>query len=203
MRISLARLCHCRGFSVTEASVILMGLSILSGLAAPAVHDYVEQAKMVKARHDVKTIGVTLVRLVNDVGTQGAASGWGAHDLLVGSGPIPAAGSGAVIAWTAPLDGSRVGHLDDHLVTNAAGYAASAGTARYGWRGAYIQERIGADPWGMRYSVNIASMRHPHADTIALSAGPDGVVTSPFVADGVATRGDDVAAVVTSASPLR
>lgn len=194
------RLIGSSGFSVTEAAIILTVMSILSGLAAPAVNDYVEQAKMVKARSDVKTIGVTLVRLLADVGAPGMRH-WSSYDLLVGPGTIPAVGRPDGAGWAA-AESDTVGHLDDHLVTNAAGYAA-ADAPRPAWRGAYLQDRMTTDPWGARYAVNIAAMAQPFADTVALSAGADGRVDTPFSFDGAAAGGDDLTAVVSSSGSLR
>lgn len=182
---------------------MLTVLSILSGLAAPAVNDYVEQAKMVKAQHDVKTLGVTLVRLFDDVGAAGAANGPATYDLLVGAGTAPLVAHPEGESWAADVAAEGVGLLDDHLVTNAAGYPASTGMFERGWRGAYLQDPVSVDPWGTRYAVNVANMRHPSNDTIVLSAGPDGRVETPFAADGVGTRGDDVTAVIASAGSPR
>jgi hypothetical protein len=87
-------LCHvlrsCRGFSATEVTTILTALSVLSGMAAPAVSDYVEDAKLIRARSDVRTLSVSLIRLFSDVGTERARrSAWAEHDLLVGAGEVP------------------------------------------------------------------------------------------------------------------
>lgn len=188
-----------QGFSITEAAIILTVLSILSGLAAPAVNDYVEQAKKVKARHDVQTIGVTLVRLFSDVGAVGTRY-WASYDLLVGPGETPAVGHPDAAAWAAAA-AETVGDLDDHLVTNTAGYDVRE-AAGLGWRGAYLQDRITPDPWGARYAVNIAAMQQQGADTIAHSAGGDGRIDTPFSFDGVGTAGDDITAVVSSSGSL-
>jgi hypothetical protein len=41
-------------------------------------------------------------------------------------------------------------------------------------------------------------MRSHYFDTVVLSAGPDGLVDSPFERDGLPTTRDDIAAVVAS-----
>ena len=202
MRIGGARLNCCRGFSVTEGATVLTFLSILSGLAAPAVNDYVEQAKMVKAQHDVKTIGVTLVRLFDDVGTAGAR-GWGRFDLLVGPGTAPDVTDSIAVRWAMPSTAPAVGFLDDHLVTNVARYETAEDRSANGWRGAYLQDRVSSDPWGTRYAVNVAAMQDPHSDTLTHSAGPDGRADTPFMFDGLATRGDDITGIVASTGSTR
>jgi hypothetical protein len=88
--------------------------------------------------------------------------------------------------------------LDDHLVVNEAGYSVVRGPSRLGWRGAYLQNPVQSDPWGHRYAVNIGVMRGHYFDTVVLSAGPDGIVDSPFERDGLPTTRDDIAALVAS-----
>src|SRR5687768_2818530 len=176
-----------RGFSVTEVTTILTALSILSGAAAPAVSDYVEEAKLIRARSDVRTIGISLVRLFSDVGGErDIEGGWGGYDLLVGGGAAPGAGTAAAVSWSA-VGGPRVGLLDDHLISNGPGYTARRATHRSGWRGAYLQDPVSADPWGHRYAVNVSTLKSRYLDTVVLSAGPDGVVDSPFERDGLPT----------------
>jgi hypothetical protein len=189
----------CRGFSATEVTTILTALTILSGVAAPAVSDYVEDAKLVRARSDVRTLAVSLVRLFNDVGgEQARRATWADHDLLVGAGDAPEAGSRSAQDWARANGSARVGHLDDHLITNQAEYRTRDGRALTGWRGAYLQDPVSSDPWGHRYAVNIAVMRGRHHDTVVLSAGSNGVVESPFEQDGLPMAGDDLVAVVSS-----
>lgn len=42
----------------------------MSGLAAPAVGDYVAQAQVVRARHDVRTLAVCLIQLFGDTASE-------------------------------------------------------------------------------------------------------------------------------------
>ena len=80
--------------------------------------------------------------------------------------------------------------MDDHLVTNMVGYRPRAeGPFAKGWSGPYV-DRVPTDPWGHRYAVNLgASGKGP---IIILSAGPDGVPETPFIAPGLRIGGDDV-----------
>ena len=189
---------ECGGYSVTEVTTILTALTILSGVAAPAVTTYVEDAKLVRASGDVRTIAISLVRLINDVGPErNREGGWATYDLLVGAGLTPAISSASGRGWAST--GAKVGTLDDHLIVNAPEYPARQPRAQFGWRGAYIQDPVAADPWGQRYAVNIAAMKSAAFDTVTLSAGPDGVVESVFERDGLPTAGDDVSSMVSSA----
>jgi hypothetical protein len=195
---SLACWRACRGYSVTEVTTILTALTILSGVAAPAVTTYIEDAKLVRARGDVRTIAISLVRLMNDVGPERAREGgWSTYDLLVGEGLAPSTGSADTRSW-ATAAGAKVGRLDDHLITNAPQYQVRQGRAQFGWRGAYIQDPVAADPWGQRYAVNVAAMASPAFDTVTLSAGADGTVESAFARDGLLAAGDDITSMVSS-----
>lgn len=188
----------CRGYSVTEVTTILTALTLLSGVAAPAVTTYLEDAQLVRARGDVRTIAISLVRLMNDVGPERSRDdGWATYDLLVGAGVTPAAANASSRDWVS--SGAAVGTLDDHLIVNTPDYSVRQPRTQFGWRGAYIQDPVGADPWGQRYAVNVAAMKSRAFDTVALSAGPDGVVESAFERDGLPTAGDDIVSMVSSA----
>jgi hypothetical protein len=183
---------------VTEVTTILTALTVLSGVAAPAVTTYLEDAKLVRARSDVRTISISLVRLMSDVGPErNREHGWATYDVLAGAGLIPATTGTPARGWAAA--GATVGSLDDHLLTNAPQYPAQRPRAQPGWRGAYLQDRVTADPWGQRYAVNVAAMKSPAFDTVTLSPGPDGIVESAFERDGLPTAGDDIVAMVSSA----
>jgi hypothetical protein len=188
-----------RGFSAAEVMTILTAMTVLSGVAAPAMNEYLDDAKLLRAQHDVRTLSASLIRLFDDVGPErGIDAGWARVDLLVGAGEAPLAATAAAQSWTLEATRKGVASLDDHLVVNEVGYSVVHGRSRLGWRGAYLQDPVRADPWGHRYAVNVAVMRSHYFDTVVLSAGPDGVVDSPFERDGLPTTRDDVAAVVAS-----
>lgn len=195
MRPTRSGLNRCAGFSLSEVTIILTTLTVMSGLAAPAIGDYVAQAQVVRARHDVRTLAVCLIQLFGDTASERRIEGgWATQDLLVGAGAIPGAGERESIPWTAPVGGT-VGLLDDQLIRNTAGYTPYRAS---GWRGSYLQDPVGPDPWGNRYAINVRALRSRHADTVVLSAGPDGLVHSLFEVDGLPTRGDDIGALVAS-----
>ena len=95
-------------------------------------------------------------------------------------------------------DSEDVGWLDDHLISNRAAYTPDRQDERRGWRGAYIQQPVGPDPWGARYALNVGAIMHQSADLFVLSAGPDGMVTVPFDADGLTLIGDDLVSLLAS-----
>ncbi len=56
------------GMSLIEATIILMILALLTAVAAPALSDYVSEAKHTKAKEDIEAIGGAIKRLTRDVG---------------------------------------------------------------------------------------------------------------------------------------
>ncbi len=185
--------------------MVVSAVSLLGAVARPVVSDYVNQAKLVRAHQDAHTIGVAFLRFSDDVGGQArTAKGWGTHEILVGAGEAPAVGEGGDPRWLGPAGDSRVGSLTDHLVTNDVKYPSAPGrlnVVRAGWRGPYIENGIGADPWGHRYAVNVKSLlKGGGLDTFVISAGPNGVIETAFEGDGVVPGGDDIVALVSAGS---
>ena len=56
------------GISLVEATIILLVLMLLTGVLAPSIFDYFRDAQMVKVKEDCEAIGVSVARLVRDVG---------------------------------------------------------------------------------------------------------------------------------------
>ena len=190
------------GLSLVELTVVLSVLSVLTAAMTPSVVDYVADARRVKAAGDLQVMAVGVARFLFD-GNDAAAAGasWRECGLLVGAGTTPASRGGGD-GWTSPLGPGGACPLDAHLVTNGPGYAAMPKAAgswlRQGWAGPYVGS-VGPDPWGHRYAVNSKHLAEGSAaDTIVLSAGPDGIVDTPFSADGVAPAGDDLIAVISA-----
>ncbi|MBI2188001.1 MAG: type II secretion system protein GspG [Acidobacteria bacterium] len=174
-------------------------LLALTAAAGPAVNEYVEEARLVRAQHDVRVIAVVLTRLFNDIAAErNNDTGWSSYDLLVGAGAAPATGGTDTERWAMAVGDGSVSLLDDHLVTNAAGYTRRGPGELFGWRGTYLQERVKPDPWGNRYAVSVQAMNTSGSYTVVLSAGPNGVVESPFDAEMLPTTGDDIASVVSN-----
>jgi type II secretory pathway pseudopilin PulG len=188
-----------RGLSLTEVTIMLSVLSVLTAVLTPTIGDYVNDARQIKASDDVKVLASTFSRFAFDVPqNRNLARSWATAQLLVGPGDAPDTAEGSDAAWAAPVDGEQVGELEDHLMVNTPGYPTRQAGPRYvagGWRGAYLSE-LTPDPWGHRYAINVQSFSSGTADVIVLSPGPNGVVETAFAADGVAPGGDDIVAVI-------
>jgi len=204
-----ARRTIARGWSLIELTIILIVLSILCAILAPVVGNFVRNAKVVRCREDIQALACAMWMFVEDTGYQwfsaaGHAPGAPANhgvELLVGDGGAPGVGGGGSAGWAQPVDLCKVDFFANHLVTNTpAGSASNAYktplqtgfNAEFSWRGPYMTAPILPDPWGARYASNVKFLG-PDAwtqDVVVLSAGPNGMINSPFACDGI-TPGDD------------
>ena len=176
------RLTATRGLSLVEVTIMLLVLMLLTGVLAPSISDFIRDAQWVRAKEDCEAIGVSVVRLVRDVGPclkfDGTAACTKANraDLIFSDGPDvtpnDVAGdatlgfslggtTAAHLSWY--TEDSRGDSMHHQLVDNATGpaypgpgdAASTAGwRSGFGWRGAYLSPPIGPDPWGHRYLVN-------------------------------------------------
>ncbi len=170
------------GMSLVEATIILMVLMLLTGVLAPSINDFVNDAKHVKAKEDCEAIGISVARLVRDVGQcikrdgRGRCTQENRVDLLFSDGARAThedLGPEAVdftsgdikdgsINW-ACHDHQNDDNLEDHLVRNGRSYPTPSDRGTFdrsgphgnlGWRGAYVSPGVGPDPWGNTYLVN-------------------------------------------------
>ncbi|MEW5981487.1 MAG: hypothetical protein AB1806_03840 [Acidobacteriota bacterium] len=185
-----------RGLSLIETTVVLSVLTVLTSTLAPAVHDYVVDARGVKARSDMDNIAVAVARLAFDVPAARART-WAELDVLVGAGEIPGADAAGTEPWLATVDSGRAATLDDHLVTNQPGFArrtAFGGSlVARGWAGPYLTTGVGPDPWGNRYAVSVGNLAGDAGlSAVVISAGPNGRIETPFGGRGAAPESDDL-----------
>src|SRR5512140_527764 len=82
-----------RGLSLVEVTIMLLVLMLLTGVLAPSIMDFVNDAKWVKVKEDCEAIGLTVARVTRDVGPclkfygdQPCTKG-NRVDLLHGDGP--------------------------------------------------------------------------------------------------------------------
>jgi type II secretory pathway pseudopilin PulG len=199
MRKYLARMA---GFTVAEMTTVLTTLSILGAAAAPVVGDYINDARMIRAQQDSRAIATAVERLTGDVmGDAERDGGWSTYNLLVSPGTTPAVASGAGQDWSVAIGTGQAGALQDQLMLNGPGYATHARAQNNpirGWHGPYLEAGVGADPWGHRYAVNVKFLKGGAFDTFVVSAGPNGIIETPFESDGTVPHGDDIIVVVSS-----
>lgn len=98
-----------RGLSLVEVTIMLLVLMLLTGVLAPSIFDFVNDARWVKVKEDCEAIGVTIARMMRDVpsclrvnGTLGCTV-TNRLDLLFSDGTIggiAAGGTGSFLAYT-------------------------------------------------------------------------------------------------------
>jgi type II secretory pathway pseudopilin PulG len=171
-----------RGMTLIETTVILAVITILSGMLAPSILQFIEDSKVTRARNDVQAIANGILRFYQDTGhfpvtfdsIQGSL-GSRYIDVLVSDGNPPRLGgsgrqesiihadlghaaasrlasNGDVVRWAA----GQMDYLDDHLIKNRAGFLLRGPNNSHGWNGPYLNSDIGTDPWGNQYMVNAA-----------------------------------------------
>ena len=201
-----------RGMSLVEATLILLILATLTAVIAPSMGDYLEDARQTKAKEDVEALGIGIVRLLRDTGFKGLkfTSGTGAltlanrAEILATADGVAPALAATVTTFTSANNLFSAGDLnwifvgdnedtfENQLVFNALAtpYAVPAtGSRARGWRGAYVNAPIGADPWGYKYYSNPAFLTVAtdatgadegklvwSKDVVVLSAGPDNII---------------------------
>jgi type II secretory pathway pseudopilin PulG len=131
-KIMIGRLRSQRGMSLVEATIILMVLATLTAVLAPAMGDYVEDARNTKAKEDVEAIGTAILRLTRDTGqpclqlAAGACTLANRIDLLVGAGNTPAidTSAGFAVNYTFTADNSADGAVAENWLSTGAGITA-------------------------------------------------------------------------------
>jgi prepilin-type N-terminal cleavage/methylation domain-containing protein len=196
------------GFTLIELTVVLAVIVTLALVLTPSIAGSINEARVARARNDCRTIAGGIYQFYRDTGffpawklAQAGGPGLPANrlQLLVSRGSVPQ--EDVPTPWTT----GRAGPLADQLVANTPGYALRSPTSPFGWNGPYFSSDISADPWGNRYAVNVALIDlSPGAVTAGgqakmavwvLSAGPNGIVETPFAASILVAAqpgGDDI-----------
>ena len=143
--------------------LVTLGLIVLATAVLPPLAAVaVNRSRVRVATTDI----LTVVRALAGEGPSLLEMARGA-DVLCGPGDMPSARSPDARGWvTAP---------------------------RAGW-GAFASHRgaLPPDPWGNCYLVNLAAVNRPGMVVWALSAGPDGLIDTPFASSTEVPAGDDV-----------
>jgi type II secretory pathway pseudopilin PulG len=228
------------GFTLIEVTIILLVLVILSGIMLPTIERFIDLARYIRAREDIGALASLVALFQVDtcssyfrvVGNAPGGGDWNRVDMLVSDGDNPSTDglTGAQANWNTAFaywNGAGSVSVDkianqlalgDPFGTESWGdpYPRPAGPIACGFRGAYIQAPVSADPWGNRYMINVAFLGQCFAgwgrcfglsettfkqqDVFVLSAGPDGIVQTPWLVDGVVAQGDDQIAIISGSS---
>ncbi len=174
-----------KGLSLVEVTIMLLVLMLLTSVLAPSIFDFVIDAKWVKVKEDCEAIGITVARMVRDVGPCFKFNGVTACDeanrvdILYSDGPdvtaadvIPIDYSSnnitpSAINWDNDSDALVGDWMEDQFATNAPLY--NTPSQNYpaplypvgplfgiGWRGAYLAPPIGSVFLGTAVDSNSA-----------------------------------------------
>jgi type II secretory pathway pseudopilin PulG len=139
-----------QGLSLVETTIVLVVLSVLTAVVAPAAGSYIEGARNTKAKKDAETIGAAMDQLLGNTGmlclslngsscansttgrvellVSGAAVGLNEPTVVTTSFAAPASTASATsLNWaggTGEVADARRDLMDRQFVTNAAGYTA-------------------------------------------------------------------------------
>src|SRR3989440_250954 len=189
-----------RGFTLIEMAIVLAIISTLAAVLTPVVLNYVDQARIVRATADVKTIADAIRLYQRDTArysiysnmTQATADTPAAPEL-VGPGASPTATGTWLSNFSTNTD------LVLSLNQNLLGLTTSAQVGRVAYRGPYIG-LLDSDPWGNRYIVTATNLKVASTSwAFVISAGPNGVLnTDPSQSNSAqfAVAGDDLVAII-------
>jgi len=167
---------RCRLLTLVEMTIILSVIAILTAVLVPTVMSHITQARILRARQDVRTIADAVVRSYQDMSfvpkTRDSIDGGVGSDairLLVSGGNAPVASQSS--PDTTDWETTDFDFLANHIMNNVPGYRLKAAGSAIGWNGPYLATAPEADPWGNRYMINIE-----YLDTTAGALDPDGAV---------------------------
>lgn len=191
---------HQAGLSLVETVIMLSVMMAITAVMAPAGMGLVEQAREIQVQRDCASLRDGVIKLLIDTNQVSLRlqQGHGATvDMLVSSGEAPDVDATGDLRWSRMPDGAGcIDRVDHYLIDNApAGNPANAwpaptGLDSGGWRGAYLRTAPVADPWGHRYALNVGYLNSRN-DVVVISAGPDGVIETPYQGRGLLPAGDD------------
>jgi len=184
-----------------EMATVLAIISTLAAVMTPVVLNYVDQARMLRATADVKTIADAIRLYQRDTArypiyadATHAVTDTPAGTELIGPGAAPTAPANT--NWTSF---NTTANLIQQLNQNLLGLPTSAQVGKVAYRGPYIGS-LDSDPWGNRYIVTATNLRVASSNwAIVISAGPNGILdTDPSQSNAAqfVVSGDDLVAIL-------
>lgn len=146
--------------------VIILATAVIPPFAATTVN----RSRVRAASAEVAAIADALDRAGQEL--RDTAHAAPDADVLCGPGRMPMAESPAAERWAAAPRGALTAVLDN-------------------------RQALSPDPWGNCYAVNLAAILSSGSDVLwVLSAGPNGIIDTPFIGREETPAGDDVGMII-------
>jgi len=193
------RILSNRGFTLIEMAVVLAIIAVLAAVLTPMVTNYLDQARVVRATADVKTIADAIRLYERDTAKWPIFTSSGQSSAvateLVGPGNAPTAGA----SWAAyTTTTGLIGQLNTNFLGLSTGSQVT-NPGRVAYRGPYIGA-LDSDPWGNQYVVTATNLNSGVSNwAIVISAGPNGTLDSNPNQANTATftaTNDDIVAII-------
>jgi prepilin-type N-terminal cleavage/methylation domain-containing protein len=187
------------GFTLVEVVVVIAVVALLAAILAPLIAKNIDDAKLARAENEAHVIAAALGTFYKDVGRWPTMNAAGTYNTITTLASGTAADPGTAVGtngWDSDTTQAAVDFLENHLYENTPkGTGAYPTTGRRAWRGPYLNG-VPLDPWGTPYMVNVEATDTTSAveKGFVISAGPNGVMDTPFGAVRATTPGgDDIA----------
>ncbi|MGC2064329.1 MAG: type II secretion system protein GspG [Thermodesulfovibrionales bacterium] len=167
-----------KGFTLIEVIVVAGIIAVLAGILVPIIFKELDEAKITRAKADVRSIYTAVFIFRKDTGKWPALSAdcTTPITLLEGSGDPPGNDIGLLL-----YDSSVARPFKDYLQQNNGCYT--------NWKGPYMAD-VTADPWGRKYYINAKNFPFSTESVWIISAGPNGILDTP--AGSLTSVGDDI-----------
>jgi len=193
-----------RGFTLIEMAVVLAIIAVLAAVLTPMVTGYLDQARVVRATGDVKTIADALRLFYKDTGyypvyssLANAKTGTTMAHELAGPGSAPT-NTGVWATYASNASTSLITQLNTNVFGLSTGSQVT-NPGKVAYRGPYIGA-LDTDPWGNAYVVTADNLTNSGTNwAFVISAGANGTLdTSPSQANTTSftVTGDDIVAII-------
>ena len=150
------------GFTLIELAVVLAIIAVLAAVLTPMVTGYLDQARIVRAQADTRTIADAIKLYNRDTGR------WPIYDNSTDNSSDTAAGGKADVGnstGSSPADGGGwqigtqlAGSSLELYINNDRTSVGSAAFPKTALRGPYIGA-VDSDPWSNKYLLNAANLK--------------------------------------------
>lgn len=162
------------GFTFSEFVAVVAIIVALAGVITPFASRDLDSTQLEQARTEVNRIASGIVRYIADTRlTPTGPLGKKQFHVLTTAGETPIGNT---------LTSGAVGTLSDFLIANSF--------ETKDWRGPYL-EKLGADPWGTQFIVNVEGYFNTDERVWVICAGPNRTIDTPV--DSFESMGDDIA----------